>query len=86
MEIANAGAEGQDALLAVQDGGRLEPLATVVVGTEQAEASDVHVARELGQRALELLEGEVEGVVLDSFAGLFEGLEEQVDLAEVSGW
>lgn len=44
----------------------------------------MRVARQLGQCALELLAGEVEGVVLDALGGLLEGAEEQVDLAEVA--
>lgn len=33
---------------------------------------------------MELLEGQIEGVVLDTFAGLFEGLEKQIDFAKVA--
>lgn len=84
VEIADARAQSQDALLTVKNSRRLEPLAAIVIGAEQTEAADVLVMRQLGQRALELLKGQVEGVVLDALSGLFESLEKQVDLAEVA--
>lgn len=48
VEVADARAERQDALLAVQDGWRLEPLAAVVIRAEKAKAADVLVVRQLG--------------------------------------
>ena len=84
-EVGDTGAQCEDSLLAMDNGGCLEPLAAIVVGAEQAKAADMLVARQLGKSAFEFLARQVEGVVLDVLVGLFEGLQDQVHLPEVSG-
>lgn len=64
---------------------RSQPVPSVVVGAQQTAVGDVLEGRELRERAGEFVAAEVEGVVVDGLAGVFEGLEEEADLAEVAG-
>lgn len=79
--LTDARAQVEDALGPVAD--VLQPLPPVIVGAEEAVAGDVLEFGQLGEGALQLVAGEVEGVVVDLLGGAFEGLEEEADLAEV---
>jgi hypothetical protein len=61
----------------------LEPLSPVIVRAEEAVAGDMLELGQLGKGALQLVAGEVEGVVVDGLGGTLEGLEEKTDLPEV---
>lgn len=64
---------------------RSQPVLSIVVRAQKTAMGDVLEGRELGEGAGEFVAIEVEGVVVDGLAGVFEGLEEQADLAEVAG-
>lgn len=82
--LTDAGSHLDDTLGTPLDLGLLEPRGPVFVGPMEAVAGDVLESRDLGQGALQLLEREVEGVVLDGLALGLEGLEENADLAKIA--
>jgi hypothetical protein len=47
--------------------------------------ANVVVERHLGKRALQLPSGQVEGIVVNTLPGCFKGLQQKIDLAEISG-
>jgi hypothetical protein len=63
---------------------RRQPVSSVVVGAQQTAVCDVLEGRQLGKRAGEFVAAEVERVVVDGLAGVFKGLKEEADLAEVA--
>lgn len=46
--------------------------------------ADMLISRELGQRSFELLLREIQCVVVDAFASIFESPQEKVDLSKVA--
>lgn len=74
----------QNALWPSQNRLVLQPLAPVVIRPAQAPAAHVFKRRRLGQRALELLLGQVERKVVNLLLGIFKRLQEEADFAQVS--
>jgi len=72
------------ALAPLLDALAAHPELAVVVSAPESMAPDMFVGGQLGDGALELLERQVEGVVLDILASLLESLEQDVDLAQIS--
>ena len=81
MEPTNAGTHVEDGL--GPPSSSLQPLHPVIIRPQEPVGGDVPELGELGQGALQLVAGQVEGVVVDLLAGVFEGLEEEADLPEV---
>lgn len=63
---------------------RSKPVLAIVVGAEEAAVGDMLERRELRKGAGEFVAGQVEGVVIYILPGVFEGLEQEVDLAQVA--
>jgi hypothetical protein len=74
----------QNALWPSQNRLLLQPLAPVVIRPSQAPAAHVLKDGRLGQRALELLLGQVEREVVNLLLGIFKRLQEEADFAQVS--
>jgi hypothetical protein len=65
----------------LQVGRLLQPCAPVIVGPKQAMAADMLVLGQLSKRALKLMPGKVESIVLDVLLSLFQSSQEKIDFA-----
>lgn len=61
-----------------------KPLLSIVICAQKATAFDVLESRNLRQGPLELLLGQVEGVVVDRLSLSLKGVEKEANFAEVS--
>lgn len=82
--LTDARAEREDALLPPGVRRLLQPLSSVVVCAPKPMASDMLVGWKLGQSPLEFLSVQIQCVVVNILTGPFKGLEEEVDLAQVT--
>ena len=63
-----------------------QPFQPLIIGTIQAKAFDMLVARNgnLVKGSSEFDQREIEGIILDVFASTLDGLEKNVDLSEIT--
>lgn len=62
----------------------LEPLFAIIVGSPESMTRDVLVDGKLSQSALQLAEGEVEGVVLYILPRVLESIKKELGFAEIA--
>jgi len=75
----------QNALWSCKDRWLLQPLTTVVISAQEPVAAHVFESGNLSKGALQFLGRQIESVVLDLLAGIFQCLQQQTYFAEIAG-
>ena len=79
----NARSKRENAFGSGQIGWLFQPFSPVIVGSMKTMAADMLVLGQLSKRALKLLSGKIESIVLDFLVSLFESVQEKVDFAQI---